>query len=67
MSKPPYARPANPSARGGKYGYRWAMVVRFLVREFRAWSTRSYNRAIQAPVIPSQAQRWMKAQGWTRD
>jgi hypothetical protein len=39
---------------------------RFLLREFRAWSTRSYNRAIQAPVIPSQAQRWMAAQGWLR-
>jgi hypothetical protein len=44
----------------------WMGVVRFLIREFQAWSTRSYNRAIQAPVIPSQAQRWMKAQGWLR-
>ncbi|HEY5199939.1 MAG TPA: hypothetical protein VIJ31_03435 [Acidothermaceae bacterium] len=36
-------------------------LVRFLVREFQAWSTRSYNRAIQAPVIPSQAERWLKS------
>jgi len=37
------------------------LLVRLLVREFRAWSTRSYNRAIQAPVIPSQAERWLKS------
>jgi hypothetical protein len=37
------------------------VFVRFLIREFRAWSTRSYNRAIQAPVIPSQADRWLKS------
>jgi hypothetical protein len=36
-------------------------LIRLLVREFRAWSTRSYNRAIQAPVIPSQAERWLKS------
>jgi hypothetical protein len=36
-------------------------LVRFLIREFQAWSTRSYNRAIQAPVIPSQAERWLKS------
>jgi hypothetical protein len=37
------------------------VLVRFLVREFRAWSKRSYDRAIQAPVIPSQAERWLKS------
>ena len=36
-------------------------LVRFLVREFRAWSKRSYDRAIQAPVIPSQAERWLRS------
>jgi hypothetical protein len=37
------------------------LLVQLLVREFRAWSTRSYNRAIQAPVIPSQAERWLRS------
>ncbi|MDQ1485642.1 MAG: hypothetical protein QOJ62_1335 [Actinomycetota bacterium] len=30
-----------------------------LVRCYRAWSKRQLDRALQAPVIPSQGERWL--------
>jgi hypothetical protein len=36
-------------------------VFRVLVVQFKAWSQRQYTASIQAPVLPSQGQRWLAA------